>query len=64
MWAHSLSQFLAMGGYAFFVWTSFGVAFAVLTMNVIWSWLRLQRVRRELGRAAYRRKVERHDAQT
>lgn len=53
-----------MGGYAFFVWTSFGVALAVLTMNVLWSWLRLQRVRRELGRAAYRRKVERHDAQT
>lgn len=61
MWAHSWSQFFDMGGYAFFVWTAFAVALGMLVINVVWSWVRLARVRRELWRAAYRRKVERHD---
>ncbi len=50
-----------MGGYAFFVWTAFAVALTMLVVNVIWSWARLARVRRELLRSAYRRKVDRHD---
>lgn len=28
-------EFFAMGGYAFYVWTSYGLAFVVLLLNVL-----------------------------
>ena len=31
----SLNEFFHMGGYAFYVWTSYGLALAVLLLNVI-----------------------------
>lgn len=31
----TLSEFLHMGGYAFYVWTSYSVAFLVLAANLI-----------------------------
>ncbi|MEI6146206.1 MAG: heme exporter protein CcmD [Methylococcales bacterium] len=31
----SLEQFLSMGGYGFYVWTSYGVTFLVLLANII-----------------------------
>ena len=31
----SVEQFFAMGGYAFYVWTSYGVTLAVLMANVV-----------------------------
>ena len=31
----SLNEFFHMGGYAFYVWTSYGLALAVLLINVI-----------------------------
>ena len=31
----TLNEFLNMGGYAFYVWTSYGLALAVLLVNVI-----------------------------
>ena len=31
----SVEQFFAMGGYAFYVWTSYGVTFLVLLVNII-----------------------------
>ena len=31
----SLDEFLSMGGYAFYVWTSYGVSFCVLLANII-----------------------------
>ena len=30
-----MSEFLAMGGYAFFVWGSYGVTFALLALEVV-----------------------------
>ena len=30
-----MSEFLNMGGYAVFVWSSFGISFVVLLLNVI-----------------------------
>jgi heme exporter protein D len=30
-------EFFAMGGYAFFIWWSFGITFAVLIANVVWA---------------------------
>ena len=31
----SLQEFLAMGGYGFYVWTSYGICLVVLVANVI-----------------------------
>ncbi len=31
----SLQEFLAMGGYGFYVWTSYGIALVVLVANVV-----------------------------
>jgi len=42
------SDFFAMGGYALYVWTSYGVAAVVLVGNVIAARRREQSVRREL----------------
>ena len=48
-----ISAFLAMGGYAVFVWPAYGVAFAVLGGLALFSWRRyrvsivaLERLRR------------------
>jgi heme exporter protein D len=50
----SWSTFFAMGGYALYVWTCYGLTFVVLLANVIWPlWQRKQviaRVRRALRR--------------
>ena len=31
----NLNEFLHMGGYAFYVWTSYGIALVVLVVNII-----------------------------
>jgi heme exporter protein D len=31
----SLQEFLAMGGYGFYVWTSYGICLVVLVLNVV-----------------------------
>ncbi|MEQ1528576.1 MAG: heme exporter protein CcmD [Methylococcales bacterium] len=30
-----MSHFLAMGGYAFYVWTSYGIAFLIMAIGII-----------------------------
>ncbi|HEX7416765.1 MAG TPA: heme exporter protein CcmD [Steroidobacteraceae bacterium] len=32
-----MSAFLAMGGYAQYVWPSFALAFAVVVLNIVWA---------------------------
>lgn len=49
----TLHEFIHMGGYAFYVWTSFGVTAVVMILNVVSPVLRMRRVRRDLKRAAY-----------
>ena len=51
----SWAEFFNMGGYAFYVWTSFGLALIVLTGNVMWAFNRKRRVIRQLKRAAIAR---------
>ena len=48
--ANPVGEFLAMGGYAFFVWTSYGVVLAVLILNVVVPWVNGRTVRRRLQR--------------
>lgn len=50
----SLSEFLAMGGYAFFVWTAYGIATVVLAANVVLPILHKRRLLAELARKARR----------
>ena len=44
----NLGEFFHMGGYAFYVWTSYAIAFVVLAANVVGPWLRARTLRREL----------------
>jgi heme exporter protein D len=32
---NSFAEFLAMGGYGFYVWTAYAIAFVVLLLNVV-----------------------------
>ncbi|HET7371531.1 MAG TPA: heme exporter protein CcmD [Gammaproteobacteria bacterium] len=54
----TLHEFIHMGGYAFYVWTSFGVAAAVMVLNLAMPALRMRRLRRDLRRAAYMREAD------
>lgn len=49
-----LAEFLHMGGYAFYVWTAYGVVFAVLAANVYSAVACQRRVRKDLQRRARR----------
>ncbi len=50
------SEFFNMGGYAFYVWTSYGLTFAVLVLNIVLPLLQRKqtanRVRRAIRREA------------
>jgi heme exporter protein D len=35
-----MSEFFAMGGYAWYVWGSYGVTFALLVLEVVLLWKR------------------------
>jgi heme exporter protein D len=39
-----MSEFFAMGKYAFYVWTSYGLVLAIVVLNIVWA-------RRSLARA-------------
>ena len=43
-------DFFRMGGYAFFVWSSYAIVFVVLALNIIVPALRHRRVCRALAR--------------
>ncbi len=47
----SLEQFFSMGGYAFYVWTSYGIALVVLGLNLILPLRRKAEVRKDIARA-------------
>jgi heme exporter protein D len=32
-----MSEFLNMGGYAVYVWTSYGLTLAVIFLNIVWA---------------------------
>lgn len=45
----SLSEFLHMGGYGFYVWLSYGLGAAVLVLNLLWPMVQRRRLLRELA---------------
>lgn len=54
----SMKEFLEMGGYAFYVWTSYGIAFVVLALNIVQPLIQQRRVLQAL-----RRRRKRHQSQ-
>jgi len=43
-----MKEFFAMGGYAFFVWTSYGIVAAVMIGNVLAAKMKRKRIIKEL----------------
>ncbi len=52
------SDFLAMGGYARFVWPSFGLTLVLLLVNALAPWLRQRRLLNELRTREFRARQE------
>lgn len=48
----SFQEFLHMGGYAFFVWTAYGIAAVVLVFNFVRPMICERQLRRRLARQA------------
>ena len=46
---NSFAEFLAMGGYGFYVWTAYGICFVVLLLNVIVPMIQKKQFLRELA---------------
>jgi heme exporter protein D len=53
-----MQEFFHMGGYAFYVWTSYGLAFIVLLLNFV---LPIQQEKQILRNLARKFKRNRHD---
>jgi len=51
----SLNEFFHMGGYAFYVWTSYGIALLILLANVVIPLRQRRKVLTDIARAAKRR---------
>lgn len=43
-----MNEFLNMGGYAVYVWSSFGISFVVLLLNVIFPIMRRKQLLRDV----------------
>lgn len=46
---NSFAEFILMGGYAFYVWTAYGIAFVVLLVNLIMPIVQRKQFLRELA---------------
>ena len=45
----TMQEFFAMGGYAFYVWTAYGLTFIVLLANIIFPVMQRRRLLRSLA---------------
>ncbi len=46
-----MSEFIAMGGYGYYVWSAYGLSVVVLVLNLIAARRRHSEIRRELQRS-------------
>jgi heme exporter protein CcmD len=46
----SIPEFLAMGGYARYVWPSYALVLAAIVLNIVWARRALDHARREARR--------------
>ena len=54
----SWSEFFEMGGYAFFVWTSYGLTLAVIVLNIVMPVLHRKKVINRVKRAIRREQLQ------
>lgn len=52
------SEFFHMGGYAFFVWTSYGVSLIVIVANIIAPIMQRKKIISRIKRAVRREQIE------
>jgi heme exporter protein D len=52
------SEFFDMGGYAFFVWTSYGLTLIVIVANIVSPLMQRKKVISRIKRAIKREKIE------
>ena len=52
------SEFFNMGGYAFFVWTSYGLTFLVIVANIVSPIMQRKKVISRIKRAIKRENIE------
>jgi heme exporter protein D len=57
-----MSEFFNMGGYAVYVWSSFGISFVVLLLNVIFPVLRRKQLLRDVEGHIKRRRLKPSDS--
>ncbi|MGD2138094.1 MAG: heme exporter protein CcmD [Gammaproteobacteria bacterium] len=50
----NLNEFLNMGGYAFYVWTSYAIALVVLVINIVLPARQRRKLLADISRAARR----------
>lgn len=43
-----MSEFLSMGGYGAYVWSSYGIVFVVLAANAVWPYVQLRAVKQRI----------------
>ncbi len=53
-----MKEFFAMGGYAFYVWTSYGIALIVLVANLVAPAMQRRRLLGEIARRVRRSRRE------
>ena len=53
----SLQEFFAMGGYAFYVWISYGICFAVLLVNIVLPIVQRKQFLRQLAHKQQRQNL-------
>ncbi len=46
---NSFAEFLAMGGYGFYVWTAYAISFVVLLLNVVLPVVQRKQLLRQLA---------------
>ncbi len=54
----SWSEFFAMGGYAFYVWTSYGLTFLVIVLNIVMPIMHRKKVINRVKRAIRREQLQ------
>jgi len=54
----NLTEFLHMGGYAFYVWTSYGIALLILLANVVLPLRQRRKLLTDIARTARRARRE------
>ena len=46
----SMTEFFHMGGYAFYVWSSYGITALVLVLNIVLPWQRHKQLKQQIAR--------------